>query len=71
MAPTIRRVDEDGLPDEIVGDGAFHLERMDTGEYYLCLDGLAFFFRLRGRKPRLTLRDHQTWAEAKASLEGK
>ena len=61
----IRDIDADGQPDEIVGHGDFHIERMDTNEYYISVGGLVFFAKLKGAKPRLTLRDFSDWHEAK------
>ncbi len=64
---TVRNIDEDGLPDEIVGRGFFHIERMDERSWYVDVGGCAFFFTACGSKEAIMvmpLRDHDDWRQA-------
>lgn len=61
-------VNQDGTLDEIVGSGRFHLEQLDTGCWFLDLDGLAMTLGVGSRsRAHVTAmprdgRDAQDWA---------
>jgi hypothetical protein len=57
----VRLSDHDGRLDEIVGHGRFHLEQMNTNEWFLELAGCALW--INGKGVRLVPRDHNTWAD--------
>jgi hypothetical protein len=80
---TVRQIDPDGNPDEIVGRGWVHIERMDNNCWWCNFDGLTFFIEVvkkkKGKRTRTSLmfvpQSFQTWEEAKKALgrrgEGK
>lgn len=45
------RYDDNGLLDEIVGTGFFHLERMDATTWFLDLGGARLYLHLQRKHP--------------------
>jgi len=63
------RLNEDGSLDEIVGEGKFHLEQMDSDIWFLELDSVGLLLETdTGGRITATPRDYNAWSEAERVL---